>query len=399
MFFDESVRQDIEREFNEWSGSQYAGNGEDRRKELGQFFTPPVFSIRLLEKFKRLGGRKLFDPTCGAGGLLAAAILTGEVKPSDCYGLEIDEPTAELCRERLSRLGVPRQNIVCADVFKVKSFPDDVNVIMNPPYGKLHLRILAHLVSLLSERASWQIVSLQPYTWIEGILTEHIKGEFQTYAPVLKPYIRGIEKIKALDGTENFDTAYFFASIGIYNLSSDASDGEWDILSFVKERTSISEGMCNVLLDCHAKRAASLRSAASTSAGEFFVKLSKVHGNPNKKDFYDIITPLYKNVRINKSKSPSVLYLNFGTDEEAENCRKSLVNTAFYHFLSYLYKFDQNLKFNCYPWLGDKKHPRTGEIGYKSEWTDEDLFNFYKIPAEEGAKILKLMAKHLWATA
>lgn len=339
----------------------------------------------------------MIDPSCGAGGLLAAAILTGEVEPSDCFGIEIDATTAELCRNRLSQLGVPRENIVCEDFLTVKALPDDVNIIMNPPYGKLHLRILSHVVSLLKKQKNWQIVSLQPYTWLEGILTEHIKGEYQKYAPVLSRYIRNIEKINALDGTENFDTAYFFASLGIYNLTSDSSEEQWDILSFVKERTRISQGMCKVLLDCYTKKDTSLRDAASKTAGGFFIKLSKVHGNPNKKDFYDIITPLYKNVRVNKSKSPSILYLNFDTDVEAENCRKTLVNTAFYHFLSYLYKFDQNLKFNCYPWLGDKKHPRTGETGYKSEWTDDDLFEFFEIPLEERVKIKELMKKHLWA--
>lgn len=34
-------------------------------------------------------------------------------------------------------------------------------------------------------------------------------------------------------------------------------------------------------------------------------------------------------------------------------------------------------------WMGNAKHPRTGEIGYKSEWTDEDFNKFFKLTDKE----------------
>jgi REP element-mobilizing transposase RayT len=33
--------------------------------------------------------------------------------------------------------------------------------------------------------------------------------------------------------------------------------------------------------------------------------------------------------------------------------------------------------------MGNAKHPRTGKIGYKTEWTDNDFYEFFNITEEE----------------
>ena len=42
----------------------------------------------MLEKFDNLDGN-ILDPTLGAGGLIAAAIIAG-ADPAKCYGIELD---------------------------------------------------------------------------------------------------------------------------------------------------------------------------------------------------------------------------------------------------------------------------------------------------------------------
>lgn len=44
------------------------------------------------------------------GGLLAGCILAG-ADPNKCYGIELDPQILKVCRERLSKLGVPKYNL------------------------------------------------------------------------------------------------------------------------------------------------------------------------------------------------------------------------------------------------------------------------------------------------
>ena len=109
MIVSDTLKSQIESEFNSWIEHQYAGKSLKERQEFGQFFTPPELTIQMLEKFDNLNGT-ILDPTCGCGGLLAACILAG-ADPKKCYGIELDPDILEICRERLSHLGVPKYNL------------------------------------------------------------------------------------------------------------------------------------------------------------------------------------------------------------------------------------------------------------------------------------------------
>lgn len=98
----------ITAEYNEFEHMQYAGKELKERQEFGQFFTPPVLVVKMIEKFDDLRcGQTLLDPTCGAGGLLAACIVAKIVNPTDVYGIEVDSEILDIAKERLTKLGVP----------------------------------------------------------------------------------------------------------------------------------------------------------------------------------------------------------------------------------------------------------------------------------------------------
>ena len=67
----------------------------------------------MIEKFENLEG-DICDPCCGNGLLLSGCIIAA-ADPTRCYGIELDENQAQLCRERLSNYGVPPENIVSGD--------------------------------------------------------------------------------------------------------------------------------------------------------------------------------------------------------------------------------------------------------------------------------------------
>lgn len=111
----------IESEFKQWTETQYAGKDKTARAKLGQFFTPPPLTIKMLEKFDSVKDKDILDPTCGAGGLLAACILAG-ADPKRIYGIELDEEVLGVARMRLAKLGVPPRNLVQGDALDPKSY-------------------------------------------------------------------------------------------------------------------------------------------------------------------------------------------------------------------------------------------------------------------------------------
>ena len=111
----------IETEYKQWTETQYAGKDKTARAKLGQFFTPPPLSIKMLEKFDSVKDKDILDPTCGAGGLLAACILAG-ADPAKCYGIELDPEVLEIAKRRLGNLGVPSGNLILGDALDPKSY-------------------------------------------------------------------------------------------------------------------------------------------------------------------------------------------------------------------------------------------------------------------------------------
>lgn len=110
----------IKSEFNLWKDKMYANKSLEDRQDLGAFFTPPELVIQMVEKFENLDD-DILDPTCGAGGLLAATIIAG-ADPKRCYGIELDPEIHKIAVERLGKLGVPEKNIICGNALDSKTY-------------------------------------------------------------------------------------------------------------------------------------------------------------------------------------------------------------------------------------------------------------------------------------
>ena len=120
MNLSEEIKNKIQEEYDAWANAQYAGKDKKERQKLGQFFTPPQLTIRMLEKFENLEGNVL-DPCIGAGGLIAAAVIAG-ADPSKCYGIELDPSILEVAKKRLAKLGVPEKNLIQGNALDPKSY-------------------------------------------------------------------------------------------------------------------------------------------------------------------------------------------------------------------------------------------------------------------------------------
>lgn len=127
MVLTEKQKQAIIDEHAQWVDRQYGDNSPEKKKKLQQFFTPPAVTFEMLERYDTIENKTIFDPTCGAGNLLAACIMAG-ANPKLIYGNELDETVYNICVERLTALGVPKENLRCGDIFTYHedgSFPDN----------------------------------------------------------------------------------------------------------------------------------------------------------------------------------------------------------------------------------------------------------------------------------
>lgn len=51
MKLSDDIKAKIQAEYDAWQAGQYAGKDKTARAKLGQFFTPPQLTIKMLEKF------------------------------------------------------------------------------------------------------------------------------------------------------------------------------------------------------------------------------------------------------------------------------------------------------------------------------------------------------------
>ena len=115
------TKEKIQAEYDAWQAEQYSGKDKKERQKLGQFFTPPALTIKMIEKFDSVKDKDILDPTVGAGGLLAACILAG-ADQKRIYGIELDPEVLEIAKRRLGKLGVPSGNLILGDALDPESY-------------------------------------------------------------------------------------------------------------------------------------------------------------------------------------------------------------------------------------------------------------------------------------
>ena len=120
MILSDNIKAKIQAEYDSWKDKLWAGKTKEERQKLGQFATPPLLTIKMLEKFDSLNGNVL-DPCLGAGNLIAAAVIAG-ADPSKCYGIELDPVVHKVAQLRLAKLGIPPWHIKQGDALDPGSY-------------------------------------------------------------------------------------------------------------------------------------------------------------------------------------------------------------------------------------------------------------------------------------
>lgn len=109
MQLTEDLKTKIKNEYIAWKESllKSESSTNNNSKQIDDY---PEIVFKALETFDLNKHKKVFDTCLGEGNLIAAKIIAG-ADPKKCYGIEIDPEIIKLAKQRLSKLGVPEENI------------------------------------------------------------------------------------------------------------------------------------------------------------------------------------------------------------------------------------------------------------------------------------------------
>jgi len=99
----------------------------NKRKKLGQYFTPSSLRTRLLSKIPVRTGLKILDPGCGTGEFLLSA--SARFPSSSLYGWDVDASVLDVCKEV-----VPSAKVLKKDTLLSSEMDSFDLIVGNPPY-------------------------------------------------------------------------------------------------------------------------------------------------------------------------------------------------------------------------------------------------------------------------
>lgn len=263
-------------------------------------------------------------------------------------------------------------------------------VIANPPYNfgtsqtQLHLKLMNVVLSSNILREGGEIVSIQPVNWLLSPIDYKYNARSYKNFAYLRKRITNIDFISKKEASQMFDMD-IINPVGIYTFSMESEDA-FDVYDFMRrygriDNTGFFE---KVVCECYEGKIKSFNDVkvSHDKYEKYHCYLSEVYGVPGEKGFFDLVSTNYETVREFPKKGKKNPVINFNSDEEAENFRSTL-SLPFYKYVNWCYKKNNWQTLNKYPWMGEAINPRTGIVGYKGEWTDDDLFDYFDISLEE----------------
>ena len=273
-------------------------------------------------------------------------------------------------------------------------------IIMNPPYKRnLHLKILAEAIKHLKDDNS-VCVNLSPVRWLQDPLAKYKKkSDYYKYENSICKHLSNIDVIFKLEAQKYFPSTVMGADLGVYVCNS---KGGFDYTSLVdKLLLKIFEKQTShIVFDVNQNDGIRVRfpiicnnGGSGTGRKVGMANFGKMiwfeNGKRDGKWWYD----WYMHNQYTKTTETIPYSAKFNSKNEADNFCKQF-NTTFCKVYTHLMKSDVNVTPEIVLWLGDAINPRTKLKGYKSEWTDDDLYKFFNITPDEQKIIEETMAKY-----
>ena len=255
-------------------------------------------------------------------------------------------------------------------------------IIMNPPYGTNTNPYLHNKLYNLCCDFSQECISLMPCGKLQTprLLNDKILNE-------TRKRTKNIQVIYAAD-TWNYFNIHLAENLGIFHFV-DGSKTEVDWELFAYKNNIEFKNICHKIYPL----TDTLANHKSKKAEEFSFRLTENHGNPGKKDEFDLSTKISDKTKSKLSTSHSSFF-NFNSNIELINFEKSL-HTSFMKFIRMIERNSLTIYLQMYPWVGNIINPRTGLKGYLSDWISQDFYMLYNITENEQRVIEEVMSPYM----
>jgi type I restriction enzyme M protein len=158
----------------------------DAGKKGGEFFTPSQVSELVASLVKPKENDRIFDPTCGSGGLLLKAYKKVPNKKVAIYGQELNSQTWALCNMNMFLHGVDDAKIWQGDTL---SNPQNIEndklmkfqvVVANPPFSldKWDSGFLSNVAGDNNKKQEKMTAELDPYKRFDWGVPPSSKGDY-----------------------------------------------------------------------------------------------------------------------------------------------------------------------------------------------------------------------------
>ena len=256
-------------------------------------------------------------------------------------------------------------------------------VLMNAPYDKsMHLKFLEKTIKIADK-----VVSIQPCRWLQETVSKNKKNsQYNKYKQSISEHIKDFEIIDfdtvlKLFNVQSTELAIYYCNKeGGYDYNKISSNNIVEkVLDYIENNLCDIE---NNKKDGYRVRISKISGMAKIKKNVVLKDIVFKDGKYNDKWWYNY----YQKNGSSKQTEEITASIKFNTEKEGYNFIKSF-KTDFVKYIESHLITDVSVNEHKILWMGNAKHPRTGNIGYIDEWTNEDFYEFFNISKEYQNKI------------
>lgn len=266
-------------------------------------------------------------------------------------------------------------------------------ILMNPPYDKnLHLKIVEQSIPMLTDDGI--LVNLSPIRWLQSLTSKDKDGDF------LNNHLMSLHIVNQKDAQDMFN-ARIFMDLAVYVITK--SDSGKKLTDFNKfellgygDTASIAQSIWDKVQDFAKKD--SFKDHLNVVKGNedddmkgYTVVFSHMSGLMDCHNFvyHNGVAPdgrTYKQHVRNQHKNAQTDHFQFDNFEEADNLR-GFIKTPFMEWVKKCLGINGWLIMWAFPYFGNVMNKRTGKVGYKSDWTNDDILEVLQIDKNDWERV------------